>query len=341
MIYCNSDMREIANLFKVGDQMETKVAILTSGGDSPGMNPCLRACVRLGIYNGFEMFGVHRGYQGLIDGDIEKMNSRSVSDIIQRGGTFLKTARCEEFTTKEGRAKAYENLKKLGIKELIVIGGDGSFRGARDFSDEYDINVTGIPGTIDNDLAYTDYTLGFDTAVNTVLWAINSLRDTMGSHDRCALLEVMGRKCGDIALYAGLCGGAEYILTPEIPFDLDEIAKGLIESRKKGKTSNMIIFAEGAGDKDEICRILKEKTGVKITQTVLGHIQRGGSPTMFDRMLAARMAQRAIELLKVKTKARVIGIIDNKITDMNISEALEMPRRVDKKLYEVARVLGL
>lgn len=321
--------------------MGLKVAVLTSGGDAPGMNPCLRACVRLGINSGFEMYGVHRGYQGLIDNDIELMNSRSVSDIIQRGGTFLKTARCAEFTTAEGRKKAYENLKKRGIKELIVIGGDGTFRGARAFSDEYDINVTGIPGTIDNDLAYTDYTLGFDTAVNTVLWAINSLRDTMGSHDRCALLEVMGRHCGDIALYAGLCGGAEYILTPEVPFDLDEIAKGLAESSKKGKTSNLIVFAEGAGDREEICRILKEKSGLSITQTVLGHIQRGGSPTMADRMLAAKMAQRAIELLKVNTKARAIGIVDNKITDVNIAEALDMPRRVENKLYNVARILGL
>ena len=321
--------------------MALKVAVLTSGGDAPGMNPCLRACVRLGIYNGFEMYGVHRGYQGLIDDEIELMNSRSVSDIIQRGGTFLKTARCEEFTTKEGRAKAYENLSKRGINELIVIGGDGTFRGARDFSNEYDINVTGIPGTIDNDLAYTDYTLGFDTAVNTVLWAINSLRDTMGSHDRCALLEVMGRHCGDIALYAGLCGGAEYILVPEIPYDLDKIAEQLSASRKRGKTSNMIVFAEGAGDREEVCRYLKEKTGITITQTVLGHIQRGGSPTMADRMLAARMAQRAIELLKLKTKARVIGVINNKITDVNISEALDMPRRVDAKTYRIAEILGL
>ena len=194
--------------------MERKVAILTSGGDAPGMNACIRACVRLAIYNGFEMYGVNHGFQGLIDDDIFLMNSRSVSDIIQRGGTSLKTARCKEFETKEGLQKAYDNLVKHGIHDLVVIGGDGSFRGARDLTYNYDINVIGIPGTIDNDLAYTDYTLGFDTAVNTVLWAINSLRDTMGAHDRCAVLEVMGRRCGDIALYSGICGGAEYILTP-------------------------------------------------------------------------------------------------------------------------------
>ena len=321
--------------------MERKVAVLTSGGDAPGMNACLRALVRLGIYYGFEMYGVNRGYQGLIDDDIFLMNSRSVSDIIQRGGTKLKTARCKEFATEEGLKKAYDNLVKHDIRDLIVIGGDGSFRGARDLTYKYDINVIGIPGTIDNDLAYTDYTLGFDTAVNTVLWAINSLRDTMGAHDRCAVLEVMGRHCGDIALYSGLCGGAEYILTPEIPFDLDKIAEELKESVEKGKTSNLIIFAEGAGDREEICRYLSEKSGIKFTQVVLGHIQRGGSPTMADRMLAARMAQRAIELLKVRTKSRVIGVVNNKITDVNIEEALEMKHTVDEKIYKVARILGL
>ena len=321
--------------------MARKVAVLTSGGDAPGMNPCIRACVRLGIYNGFEMYGVHRGYQGLIDDNIELMNSRSVSDIIQRGGTFLKTARCAEFNEKEGREKAYKNLEKRGIKDLIVIGGDGTFRGAKDLATEFDINVIGIPGTIDNDLAYTDYTLGFDTACNTVLWAINSLRDTMCSHDRCALLEVMGRKCGDIALYAGICGGAEYILVPEVPYDLDKIAEGLAESQKKGKTSNLIVFAEGAGDRDEICKYLKEKAGVHITKTILGHIQRGGSPTMADRMMASRMAQRAIELIQINTRARVIGIIDNKITDVNIVEALDMPRKPVSKTYKLAEILSL
>ena len=317
------------------------IAVLTSGGDAPGMNACIRAITRAAIFNNMKVIAVYRGYAGLINGEFEEFTSSSVSNTIQRGGTILKTSRSQEFLDPEGRKKAYDNMVANHIDALIVIGGNGSLTGAQLFAREYDIPVIGLPGTIDNDLAYTDFTLGFDTAVNTVLWAINSLRDTMGSHDRCAILQVMGRHCGDIALYAGLCGGAEYILVPEVPYDLDKIASSLRHARERGKTSNMLIFAEGAGNRDEICAYLKEKSGVHITKTILGHIQRGGSPTMADRMLAARMAQRAIELLKVKTKARVIGTIDNKITDVNISEALEMPRRVDKKLYSVAEILSL
>lgn len=318
-----------------------KVAVLTSGGDAPGMNPCIRACVRFGLYKGLEMYGVQRGYQGLIDDDIFEMNSRSVSDIIQRGGTTLKSARCADFRTPEGVQKAVDNLKKRGIDHVIAIGGDGTYRGAKALTDSSDISVMGIPGTIDNDLAYTDFTLGFDTAVNTVLWAINSLRDTMGSHDRCALLEVMGRNCGDIALYAGLCGGAEHILVPEVPYDLDVIAESLRKARERGKTSNMIVFAEGAGNKDEICAYLKEKTGVKISTTTLGYIQRGGSPTMQDRVLASKFAERAVELILLGATNRVIGIRNNKIVDENISEALEMERKFDKKLYKLAEIMGL
>lgn len=318
-----------------------KIAVLTSGGDSPGMNACLRACVRYAIANDIDVYGVQRGYQGLIDNNLTLLNSRSVSDIIQRGGTFLKTARSKEFSSLEGMEKAFEALNAYGISDLICIGGDGTFRGAKDLSDHFNVNVIGLPGTIDNDLAYTDYTLGFDTAVNTVLWAINSLRDTMGSHDRVSMLEVMGRHCGDIALYAGICGGAEHILVPEIPFDIDAIAKSLRKSQIRGKTSNMIVFAEGAGDREQICKEISEKAGVHITTTTLGHIQRGGSPTMFDRLLATRTATHAIDLIiEGKTKNRVVGIKNNVIIDMDITEALSMKREFDTKLYKIAEMLG-
>lgn len=318
-----------------------KIAVLTSGGDAPGMNACLRAVVRYAIYKNLEVYGVERGYEGLIKDDIFPMNSRSVSDIIQRGGTFLKSARSDVFRTPEGLEKAYRNLRVHGITTLIVIGGDGTFAGGKALSDKYDVNVIGVPGTIDNDLQYTDYTLGFDTAVNTCLTAINNLRDTMSSHDRCSLVEVMGRHCGDIAIYAGIGGGAEYILVPEIPYDLDEIAKNLKRSREKGKTSNMIVFAEGAGKRDEIAAYLKEKAGTKITTVTLGHIQRGGSPTMTDRKLAAQFALRAIDLILDGGRNRVVGIHDNKIIDMDIGEALAMPRTVDRSLYDAAQILAL
>ena len=318
-----------------------KLAILTSGGDSPGMIACIRACVRYAIYKDMDVYGVERGYKGLIDNDLTLMSSRSVSDIIQRGGTILHTARCPEFVDVEYQKQAAETLRAYGIDSLVVIGGDGSFRGARALSDNCGINVVGIPGTIDNDLAYTDYTLGFDTSVNTVLWAMNALRDTMGSHDRVSLLEVMGRNCGDIALYAAVSGGAEYVLVPEVPYDIDEIAASIRFSQKRGKTSNMIILAEGAGNKDDICARIKEKTGISVKTTTLGHIQRGGSPTMADRVLAAKFAVRAIDLILAKKTNRVIGVKDNQIVDCDITEALDMPRTFDKELYEIAHVLSL
>ena len=318
-----------------------KVAILTSGGDAPGMNACIRACVRYAIYKDLDVYGVQRGYKGLIDNDLQLMTNRSVSDIVQRGGTILRSARCPEFTDVEFQHQAAETLHAYGIKNLIVIGGDGSFRGAKDLSDNCGINVIGIPGTIDNDLAYTDYTLGFDSAVNTVLWAINALRDTMGSHDRVSMLEVMGRNCGDIALYAAVAGGVEYVLVPEVKYDLNEIANSIRFSQKRGKTSNMIVLAEGAGNKDEICAKIKEKTGISVKTTTLGHIQRGGSPTMNDRVLAAKFACRAVDLLLEGQTNRVVGIKDNKITDCDITEALSKKREFDKDLYNIAHILSL
>lgn len=316
-----------------------KIAILTSGGDAPGMNACIRACVRSAINSGLEVYGVERGYFGLVNNNIFPMNTHSVCDIVQKGGTILKTARCLEFKFPETRKKAADNLKALGIEGLVVIGGDGSFTGARFLSDENGINVVGIPGTIDNDLAYTDYTLGFDTAVNTVLWAINNLRDTMTSHDRVSLVKVMGRRCGDIAMYAGICGGAEYILVPEIPYDIKAIAEDIKKSKERGKTSNIIVLAEGAGNETEIKTLVSVLSGADVKVTTLGHIQRGGSPSMADRMLAARFGTRATELLIEGKTNRVIGIKNNKIVDLDIAEALSETKQIDKHLYDMASKL--
>ena len=316
-----------------------KIAILSSGGDAPGMNACIRACVRSAINSGLEVYGVERGYFGLVNNNIFPMDTHSVCDIVQKGGTILKTARCLEFKFPETRKKAADNLKALGIEGLVVIGGDGSFTGARFLSDENGINVVGIPGTIDNDLAYTDYTLGFDTAVNTVLWAINNLRDTMTSHDRVSLVKVMGRRCGDIAMYAGICGGAEYILVPEIPYDIKAIAEDIKKSKERGKTSNIIVLAEGAGNETEIKTLVSVLSGADVKVTTLGHIQRGGSPTMADRMLAARFGTRATELLLQGKTNRVIGIKNNKIVDLDIAEALSETKQIDKHLYDMASKL--
>lgn len=316
-----------------------KIAILTSGGDAPGMNAAIRACVRSALNSGLEVYGVDRGYRGLVDGKIFPMNTFSVCDILQRGGTILKTARCLEFKEPETRKHAADNLKELGIEGLVVIGGDGSFTGAKCLSDEQGINVVGIPGTIDNDLAYTDYTLGFDTAVNTVLWAINALRDTMISHDRVCLVKVMGRRCGDIALYAGICGGAEYILVPEIPYDIQEIANQIKENKERGKRSNILVLAEGAGNENEIKTIISVISGSDVKITTLGHIQRGGTPTMQDRMLAAQFGTKAVELLLEGKSNRVIGIKENKIIDLDISDALAQKKVIRHDLYDMAAKL--
>lgn len=318
-----------------------KLAVLTSGGDAPGMNAALRAVVRYGIYRGFKVYGVERGYRGLVKGEIYQLYARSVSDIVQRGGTMLKTARCPEFKEFEYREKAIENLRSRDINNLVVIGGDGSFRGSLDMYKEFGINVVGIPGTIDNDLAYTDFTLGFDTAVNTVLDAINHLRDTSSSHERVAIVEVMGRNCGDIAMYAGLAGGSEYILVPEIKADFKDVAEKVILSQKRGKTSNMITFAEGAGDKNELIRTIKEMTGKTPTVTTLGHIQRGGSPSMYDRVLAARLGTHAVDVLCDTDGAKAIGIKNNQIFDMDMAEALKQKKTIDKYMYKITQQLSL
>lgn len=318
-----------------------RIGVLTSGGDAPGMNAAIRAIVRYATYYDMEVFGIERGYLGLVKGDMYLMSRRSVSDIIQRGGTKLKTARCPEFHQYETMRVAAETLNSSGIEGLIVIGGDGSFRGMKDLFDHFRIKGVGIPGTIDNDLSYTDYTLGFDTAVNTVLSAINNLRDTMSSHERVSIIEVMGRKCGDIALYAGLAGGAEIVLVPEHKVDFDEIADRLKRNAKRGKQSAIIVLAEGACPLEEAMTELKKRTDMSFRSTVLGHIQRGGAPSMADRILASRFAIRAVDILRKGQGGRVVGIKNNAIVDYDVTEALAMPRVVDEKLYEVTSILSL
>ena len=318
-----------------------KIALLTSGGDAPGMNAAIRAVVRSGIYFGMEVYGIERGYAGLIEENVVPMEMRSVSNIVQCGGTKLRTARCLEMMTKEGQDKAVKTLEKYGIEGLVVIGGDGSFRGARDLTANYGVPTIGIPGTIDNDLEYTDYTLGFDTAVNTCLDIINKLRDTMTSHERVSVVEVMGRHCGDIALYSGIASGAEIIVVPEIVFDMNEIVARINRSRANGKHSNIIVVAEGVMGADEFARSLQAHTEYSVRPTCIGHVQRGGSPTMADRMLAAQFGNKAVRLLKDGIGNRVVGIRDNKIIDMDIIEAVSMKKTFNNELYETLQMISM
>ncbi|ABS33296.1 6-phosphofructokinase [Clostridium botulinum] len=315
------------------------IAVLTSGGDAPGMNAAIRAVVRTGLEKGLKVMGIQRGYNGLINGEIFEMDTHSVSDIIQRGGTILRTARCEEFRTEQGREKAAKILKAFGIDGLVVIGGDGSFHGAQLLS-KLGINTVGLPGTIDNDLAYTDYTIGFDTSINTVLDAINKLRDTSTSHERVSVVEVMGRNCGDIALYTGVAGGAESIIIPEKEYNADKLCKQILQGKLKGKMHNLVLLAEGVGGANELAKYIEEVTGIETRSTILGHIQRGGSPTCMDRILASRMAYKAVELLISGKSSRVVGIKNGKIIDMDIDEALAVERSFDQELYDIATILS-
>ena len=318
-----------------------KIAVLTSGGDAPGMNAAIRGVVRCASSRGMEVYGIERGYDGLIKGNIVRMDSRSVSDTIQKGGTILKTARCPEFETEEGIKKGGDVLKAYGIEGLVVIGGDGSFRGMKDLSQLCGIVCMGIPGTIDNDLGYTDFTLGFDTAVNTVLDALNKIRDTMTSHDRACIIEVMGRHCGDIALYSGMAGGAESIVVPELPFNIDEICAKMRRNVIKGKVSDIIVLAEGVCSAEQLKAEIHDRTGVTIRTVKLGYIQRGGTPSMADRVLAARCADRAVELLyEDSATSRVIGIKNNVIVDIEIEEALSIKKQFNEKMMEIANRLS-
>lgn len=317
-----------------------RIAVLTSGGDAPGMNAAIRAVVRYAIYKGVQVFGIERGYRGLIEGDIKEMIIPSVGDIIHRGGTILRSARSLEFMEEEGKQRALNILKVFKIDGLITIGGDGTFRGAKTLCDE-GFPVIGVPGTIDNDLAYTDYTIGFDTALNTVLDAVSKLRDTTSSHERVSVIEVMGRNCGDIALYAGLGGGAEEILVPETKYDIDNICKKILVSVNRGKTQSIIMVAEGVGSAAEICNQIHEKTGLDSRATILGHIQRGGSPTAKDRILASQFGAHAVQCLIDGKSSRVVGIKNDKIIDMDINEALNIKSTFNSDIYELTKILSI
>ncbi len=319
------------------------IAIMTSGGDSPGMNAAIRAVVRTAVFYKKDPFGIYRGFEGLINGDIERFNARKVSNIINRGGTVLKTARSKEFRTIEGRKKAYEQLKKNDIDALVVIGGDGSFTGAKIFSEEFDFPVVGIPGTIDNDIYGTDFTIGFDTASNTATEAIDKIRDTASSHNRLFFIEVMGRNAGFLALYAGIAGGAEDILIPEENIGIDKLVESLRRSKRVGKTSSIVVVAEG--DKTgknvfELAKYVDENLkDYESRVVIIGHIQRGGCPTTFDRVLASRLGVKAIEVLLEGKKNVMVGLKDNKVTITQLSNAIKFHRTINKELLNISDIL--
>ncbi len=320
-----------------------KIGILTSGGDSPGMNAAIRAVVRTGIYHGLEVYGIMRGYSGMVENEIQKLESRSVANIIQRGGTILKTSRCKEFFEPEGRKKAFENLQKHGIEGLVIIGGDGSFRGAQIFSNEYDIPCIGLPGTIDKDIAGTDFTIGFDTAVNTAVEAIDKIRDTADAHDRLFIIEVMGRDAGYIALHSGISTGAEHILIPEKKTSVIDLIASLQEKEKRKKLVNMIVVAEGEdfGGADELAKhIRKEMPNQDLRVCILGHIQRGGSPSCFDRVIASRMGYHAVECLLENTHNVFIGIVNNKMNYMPLNEAVKKKQRISEEWMKIVKILA-
>lgn len=320
-----------------------KIGVLTSGGDSPGMNAAIRAVVRTSIYHNLEVYGIMRGYQGMIDDDIFKMESKSVANIIQRGGTILKTARCKEFYEPEGRKKAYNNLKKRGIDGLVIIGGDGSFRGANIFSQEFDISCIGLAGTIDKDIQGTDFTIGFDTAVNTAVEAIDKIRDTMDAHDRIFIIEVMGRDAGYIALHSGIATGAENILIPERKTDMEGIIASLQEKERRKKLVNLIVVAEGDdfGGAEEVQKILKSKMpAAEIRICILGHIQRGGSPSCIDRLIASRMGYHAVECLMQGRHNIFVGIQNNKMNYIPLEKAVKTKGKINEEWLKIVKILA-
>lgn len=319
----------------------SKIGVLTSGGDAPGMNAAIRAVVRTAVHNNIKVMGIKRGYDGLINGEFVDLNAKSVSDIMHRGGTILLTARCSEMMNPEGQSKAAKICEILGLDALVVIGGDGSFRGGKALS-ELGVNVIGIPGTIDLDLDCTEYTIGFDTAVNTGMDAINRIRDTSCSHERCSIVEVMGRNCGFIALWTGLAGGAEEVLIPENPhIDESHVIEQILENRNKGKSHNLIVVAEGIGGSDKLAKHIESVTGIQTRATILGHLQRGGMPTVVDRMHASIMGYKAVEALVEGKRNRVIVYKDGKHVDLDLSEALNYKREYDDSFYKMIKILAI
>lgn len=321
--------------------MVKKIGVLTSGGDAPGMNAAIRAVVRTAVYNGIEVVGVRRGYNGLINGDFIEMDARSVGETLQKGGTILQTARCKEFREIEGVRKGIQKAREAGIDGLIVVGGDGSFRGARDLSRE-GLPTIAMPGTIDNDISCSEYTIGYDTCLNTVIQAVDKLRDTCSSHERCSVVEVMGRGAGYIAIEAAIACGAEVVLIPEVPYDLQRDVIDVIENgKKRGKQHNIIIVAEGVGGVVEMAKVIEEKTGVEARATILGHVQRGGSPTVKDRVVASQMGAKSVELLLEGKSNRIVCMQKSEIVDVDIEEGLNMKKSVSEDLVKLAKQLAI
>ena len=313
-----------------------KIGVLTSGGDAPGMNAAIRAVVRTGAYYGIKVCGVKRGYNGLINGEMIDMNARSVSDILQKGGTVLQTARCLEFKDEAGVKKGCEIAKVFGLDGLIVVGGDGSFRGARDLS-RAGLPTIAMPGTIDNDIDCSEYTIGFDTCLNTVIEAVDKIRDTSSSHERCSVIEVMGRNAGYIAINAGIACGAEVILIPERKFDFDEdVLRPILEGKARGRRQSIVIVAEGIGGVIEMAKQIEAKTGIESRATIMGHIQRGGSPSARDRLIASQMGSKCVELLLEGKSNRIVCLRDGKISDVDIEEGLAMKKEIPQDMIELA-----
>lgn len=317
------------------------IGVLTSGGDAPGMNAAIRAVVRVASYHKLRVMGVKRGYNGLINGDIEELTARGVSDTLQRGGTILQTARCLEFKEEIGVKRGVEIAKVFGIDGLVVIGGDGSFKGARDLC-RYGLPTVAMPGTIDNDIDCSEYTVGYDTCLNTVKDAVDKIRDTAASHQRCSVIEVMGRNAGYIAIHAGIACGADVVLVPEREWSFDEdVLRPILESKQRGKMHSIVVVAEGIGGVIEMAKEIEEKTGIEARATILGHVQRGGSPTVQDRVVASEMGGRAVELLLAGKCNRIVCMQNNKIVDVDIEEGLKMEKKLSQELVDLAKKLAI